>query len=363
MKKILLLLIAIQFIACTSDDAIPTKFEISNLKLEVSNIEITTVKTKISYTELDVSEGTLVKKVLYKKESESTWAETQEIEIAELERGTTYIAKAVLQLKDLEKESAEVKFITKGFNGSELIGRMGIFNRIYVLHNFDDNADFSQAAAFSGFVKVDNDSLEIKNIKIKSDKSIDFELPENTQLFFENDEEYKTEKEFSLSLYSGDYRVELTSDLYLIYNKNPHFTKVNAIIQGLCSDPFSLKRRLQLVGFFWTTKDGDYDIKSDTYNNPKEFTITIKSKTDANFTKVLTFNDMVSVVNDCSPFSFDWNRLGRDQGTLFHQNNVIHIQIDDETFKEGVYTVQLNVTNFEGKNYDSNILEFKLENY
>ena len=367
MKNLLIILMILTAVSCSKDDESnpPPVIEVSNFEVLITSITTNSANIRIDYTVIDLSPST-TKKVFYKELNATEWQESLAGKIVGLKPGIKYIAKAVLSIENLKEESPEVIFTTLGFNHHNLTGDRILFNREFKIYNGASNNDFNEAAILKGFLKVENDSLELKDIEIISDFAIKITLPDNTQDFFKNDEEYVEIKPFTIGLFSGEYYTEITESFiwledpiikdFSLYNKLPQIKTVTQE-QFTCEETGTPFYKLKLKGNFWTLENGFYD-NSDTYNNPKLISLTISNVNNPEIFKI--FSKEEDMAYDKSNYSSDYCEKETYYSfeiiayNPFHSLENMHVNLSSENFPKGDYKLKFDVIDYNDQEYKSN---------
>ncbi|UOB17064.1 hypothetical protein [Abyssalbus ytuae] len=372
--KLLTAVIILMVLSCNQDDeGSGPVFELENLQLKANSISANEVTFQVNYKIINAS-SYIEQKILYKKSDALEWKENRGETITGLEPGVKYVAKAILNVEKLNKESPEIIFTTYGFNHTGLIGDRILLNRQFNIINSGDSSNFIEAAPLKGYLKVDNDSLELKSIEVMSDYRIIISLPENTQYFFEKDEEYIESKKFSIGLFSGEYYIEITESFnyssdplvkeFTLYNKYPQINSVEVNKSYVCENGQGFNK-LKVEGNFWTLVGGFYDNANDNYNNPRELSLSITSVDNPFIQKVfLKEEDMVyDKANYISEYCDKdaYYSVEIISYNPFHTLQNIYLHLSKEDFPPGEYILKYDVIDYGDEEFKSNEYLFTLE--
>ncbi|UOB17061.1 hypothetical protein [Abyssalbus ytuae] len=372
--KLLIAVIILMVLSCNQDDeGSGPVLEIENLELQLTSITMYEAKFQVNYKIINAS-SLILEKVMYKKLNALEWKENRGETIIGLEPGVKYVAKSVLTVDEVNKESPEIFFTTYGFNHEDLLGDRILLNRQFDIFSSDGNSNFTEAAPLKGYLKVDNDSLELKSIEVMSDYRIIISLPENTQYFFEKDEEYIESKKFSIGLFSGEYYTEITESFnyssnplvkeFTLYNKYPQINSVEVNKSYVCENGQGFNK-LKVEGNFWTLVGRFYDNANDNYNNPRELSLSITSVNNPAIQKVfLKEEDMVyDKANYTSEYCDKDAYYSAEiiSYNPFHTLQNIYLHLSEENFPSGEYILKYDVVDYGDEEFNSNEYLFTLE--
>ena len=365
MKKLVLFLIVATVISCSKDDEPSPVIEVSNFELEITSITTNSVKASFDYKIIDLTPS-VAKKVFYKEFNATEWQEGYAGEITGLKPGVKYRAKAVLSIENLKEESPEVIFTTLGFNHNNLIGDRILLNRQFDIFNGASGGNFNEAAPLKGYLKVENDSIELEDIEIIFDHTIRINFPENIQDFFKNDEEYIEIKPFTIGLFSGEYYTEITESFiwsedplikdFNIYNKMPRIKSATQE-QFICGETTTMFYKIKLKGNFWTYENGFFDNHESSYGNAKVISLSISNINNSDIFKIfskeedMAYNDNYSS-NYCEKDIYSSIEL--ITSNPFHTLNHLNLHLSSENFPEGDYKIKFDVIDYDDEEYKSN---------
>ena len=364
-KNLLLFLMIITAISCSKDDEPTPVIEVSNFKLEITSITTNSVKASFDYKIIDLT-SSVAKRVFYKEFNATEWQEAYAGEITGLKPGVKYRAKAVLSIENLKEESPEVIFTTLGFIHSSLIGDRILLNRQFDIFNSASGGNFNKAAPLKGYLKVENDSMELKDIEIIFDHTIRINLPENVQDFFKNDEEYIEVKPFTIGLFSGEYYTEITESYiwsddplvkdFNIYNKIPRIKSVTQE-QFICEESRTMFYKIRLKGNFWTYENGFFDNSETTYANAKIISLSISNINNPAIFKTFSKEEDMAY-NENYSVDYCEKDIYRSIELIvynpFHLLQNINLHLSSENFPKGDYKIKFDVIDYSDEEYKSN---------
>lgn len=382
MNKIIYFLILIfTVLSCSKsenslpDDKSATIYSISNQKLNVSQISLNSANISIEYLSVPAANNLKIK-IFYKKFEDLNWVESSVSILNGLERGKKYTVKATIDSNAGEIETPIVNFTTLGFNGLDLVGNLNIPNKKYSIYS-SFGANFTSAPVMKAYLKIGNDSLIMKEVKIVSDSEVQFTLPDNVQPFFNNDTNFEYSKAFTIGLFSGQYYREISNSQQIehnfyypqtgnmfrslsIFNQRPYINNFHMSFgTGVCQTDGKPSRSFDLSGLFWSNNSPS--IYARKYNN---FKITIQNKNLPLVKKVFNSSDYLN---------FSYNaRCGADAYYLLfplfsnitygiNEDRVLRIRLNTINYPAGNYTIKVDITGLDNVVSESNLFEFALD--
>ena len=367
-----IIFISVSFYSC-SKDSNGERTLIEDIQISISDIELNSVYTTVTW-DRRTNPNNLYPYVYYKKSSDNEWKKVQQFEgkIENLASGTKYQVKAVMKDNSIVFESNETTFITPGFVHSNLFGGIRQANSKYSINSNLTSTDFNTAATLSGYFKaVGFDSIPLKDIEILDKQTLIIELPDDTQTFFKNDLNYISRKEFTIGLFSGDYYTEIVdSSIYNedsifeegmhhfnIFNRTPRITSlINSVPHPNCIN----MRRLLFKTSLWASEQ-DFLIFGDL-NIPNAVSILIYDS-NQNILKEFSLNDQVQRggnINNCTKEMFFYSYSSNIEN-LFTINDLLHLNLFDEDFPAGTYSIKYIANDSNDVSWESNTLEFQIE--
>jgi len=283
--------------------------------------------------------------------------------LIDLEQGKKYEVKTRVTIDGNDYDSDIVVFTTLGYHhGPEVHASVQEFNTKFrarfLQWGADDVTDFAQP--FVAYVKVGQDSLpvEISNI---GESEFTFEISEDTQQFFENDNEYIPNKEFTLGFFSNEYYQNLSTNGQKIYdgvqtstwtffNKKPRIDSYLNHEHESCLEADGRKGLLDVKGRFWGLVTGPFTapvLGSATNNIPDILNVRLTNNMDPSIEKVYFEVDLESlntVYTQCDSEGMALWRLGiPDSDPGFHSDNLIRLRFNKNYITAGEYTLTVAV--------------------
>ncbi|RKN82579.1 hypothetical protein [Ulvibacterium marinum] len=352
MKIVLYVAFAILALGCSNNgtETIPAeaRVDLEGLTSSIGEITSTSIALQYSYSNLTTNGGNLVTEIWYKKLNDGNWSilevpiENQKVlEINNLERGTTYLAKPVFKVNDFVKEGAEIQFRTLPFNYTFV--REGNPNSIWITNIFADDDYTELGDNIVLFLKRENDSIPTE-ITVISKDSLWITAFTGLQTLFDSSGVYEERLEASLTLQFNDYYNGSFSTVDL-FNPKPRINALSFQKTVSCSDLD--KTKLLFQGFFW-----DSSLRTETdFNKPDDYQITITNIEDPLITiPVYTqldqrFHDTDDVnlflSNNCEVgFTIVEDPPIRN---LFHRGSFMWVSFPTEILPEGMYRLQFSV--------------------